>query len=182
MWKLHGESKFGKQPQEEIRDLRGRVLRSIAQSLVDVFEPILTQDSSVEISQLLQPDGTPVDTQPKIAVTGREALRDAVRDFVKSDVEMLKSLRSLDISDTRITDSMIWLRRLTLALAVASGIFVLLAALSRFEVWPGQSNWPHVVALFLSGSIVCATVAFTWRIMHSVNKFESLKGKHGDLS
>lgn len=182
VWKLHGDSKFGKQPQEEIRELRGRLLRSIAQSLVEVFEPILTYDTSVEISKLLHADGSPVNTSPKITTIGKEAMRDAVRDFVKSDVETLKSLRTLDASNARITYSLIWLRRLTLTLAVASGGFALFAALSKFEVWRIESTWPHAVALFVSVSIVSTTVMFTWLIMHSVNNFERLKDKYDDLS
>lgn len=182
VWKLHGDSKFGKQPQEEIRELRGKVLRSIAQSLVEVFEPILTQDTSFEISQLLHLDGKPVDSRPKVSIIGREALRDAVRDFVKSDAEKLKSLRSLDASDTCITNSLIWLRRLTLTLAVGSGIFLLFAALSKFDVWRFESIWPHIVSFFISASIICATIVYTWQIMHSINAFERLKDKHDDLS
>jgi len=181
IWKLHGESKFGKQPQDEMRELRGRVLRSLASSLVDVFEPILTLESTVQISGLLQSDGNPISPEPKITTTGEETFRNAVRDFVKRDHGMLKSLRSLDTSDSCITHALIWLRRLTLALSLVSGVFLLLAVLSKFNIWPMESRWPHILGLITSGAIVCIVVAFLFRIMHSVNVFDGLKGKYADL-
>ncbi len=138
-------------------------------------------DTSVELSQLLRPDGYPVSSKPRINTTGRETLQNAVRDFVKSDSQMLKSLRSLDATDSCITHALIWLRRLTLALAVTSGVFSLLAVLSKFDVWTTKSEWHHILGFITSGALLCAAVVFMWRIMHSVNIFEGLKDKHADL-
>ncbi len=165
-----------------MRELRARVLRSLEQTLVDVFEPILMLDTSVEVQSLLKPDGTPhASKPPKITTTGRETLRNAVHDFVLRDSEKLKSLRSVDASVSCVSNALIWLRRLTLAMAITSGIFLIMAILSGFEVWPVEADWPHIMGFVASGALLCVIVVFIYRIMHSINVFEELKDKHGNI-
>ena len=182
IWKLHGESKFGKQPQEEMTELRGKILRSISQSLVETFEPILTLEDSLEISQIIMAERNTHPRVPKITTKGKEILLNAVRDFVKSDIEMLKSLRSLDCADSCVTHSLVWLRRLTLASAVFSGVFLVLAALVRFAVLAVESPQLHVVGFVIVGALLCSIIAFVWRVSHSVNVLAKLKENHADLS
>lgn len=182
IWKLHGESRFGKEPQEDMQNLRGRVLAAISQSLLDTFEPILTLATSAKIYTVITGDNEPGTLKPKITTPGREKLLDAVRDFVKSDVELMKALRSLDAADTRITLSLVWLRRLTLALAVLSGVFLVLAATCKFELWSIRSAGTHYAGFILAAILVIAAFAFIGQISHSVNVFEKLRDKHVDLS
>jgi hypothetical protein len=182
IWRLHGDSKFGEQPQEEINELRGRILRKISFSLIEIFEPILTRDTSTAVSQIIIPNAASNAPEPKITVKGQETLLNAVRDFVKSDITAMKSLRSLDASDACITHSLIWLRRLSRVLVPTSGAFLALALLSKYGVWPSLPVWPHIAGLAISAIVLCISFAFIWRISHAVNVFKDLKGKHNDFS
>lgn len=180
--KLGGESKFGKQPQEEIKDLRGRLLRAIAVSLVDTFEPILTLANSVEVPTLILPGDDKVRESPKITKLGGEKLLNAVRDFVKSDIILMKSLRSLDATDSYITRYLRWLRVSTVVTGIISGAFTLAALGIKFGMAVIGLDWPFVMAFALVVACLVSSALFILRVVLAVNRFEALKDNHADLS
>ena len=180
--KLGGESKFGKQPQEEIKDLRARLLRAIAVSLVDTFEPILTLANSVEVPALILPGEEEVRQSPKITKLGEEKLLNAVRDFVKSDITLMQSLRSLDASDSCISRYLRWLRVSTVVTGIASGVFALASVGIMAGVAVISADWPFVAAFALVAACLVSIAFFTLRVVLAVNRFEALNDKHADLS
>jgi len=182
VFKLGGESKFGKQPQDEIKDLRARLLRAIAVSLVDTFEPVLTLANSVEVPRLILNGGHEVRESPKITKLGGEKLLNAVRDFVKSDVILMKSLRSLDAADSCITRYLRWLRVSTVVAGIVSGAFTLAAVSIKGGMLVIGGDWPFVAAFAIVVGCLATSAFFTLRVVLAVNRFEALKGKHADLS
>jgi hypothetical protein len=182
VFKLGGESKFGKQPQEEIKDLRARLLRAIAVSLVDTFEPILTLANSVEVPTLILPGNDEVRESPKITKLGGEKLLDAVRDFVKSDITLMKSLRSLDAGDSFITRYLCWLRVSIVGAGIVSGAFTLAAVGLKGGMAVISVDWPFVAAFALVAACLVSSAFFALRVMLAVNRFEALKDRHADLS
>lgn len=180
--KLGGESKFGKQPQEEIRSLRARLLRAIAVSLVDTFEPILTLANSVEVPTVILLGDDNVRESPKITKLGEEKLLNAVRDFVKSDVTLMKSLRSLDADDSCITRCLRWLRVSTVVTGIGSGAFTLAAVGLKAGMGVIDVGWPFVVAFALVAACLVSSAFFALRVVLAVNRFEALQDRHADLS
>ena len=182
VFKLGGESKFGKQTQEEIKDLRGCLLRAIAISLVDTFEPILTLANSVKVPTLILQDDNVRGESPKITQLGREKLLNAVRDFVKSDIAAMKSLRSLDAGDSCITRYLRWLRVSTVVAGVVSGAFTLAAVGLKAGMAVIYVDWPYVAAFALVAACLVSSAFFALRVVLAVNRFETLKDKHANLS
>lgn len=186
MWlaafKLGGESKFGAQPQKDIKDLRTRLLRAIAVSLVDIFEPILTLANTVEVPTLILTGSAADVASPRITKLGREKLLNAVWDFVKSDVVLMKSLRSLDAAESCITRCLRWLRVSTVVTGIISGV----SALASLGITAGMAviavDWPFVAAFALVAACLAGSAFFTLRMMLAVNAFDVLKDKHADLS
>ena len=80
--KLGGESEFGTKTLADIEKLRARLLRAIAVSLKGVFEPILMDASTVNVSSLVLPDQDDDGRSRGITKLGEEKLLNAVRDFV----------------------------------------------------------------------------------------------------
>ena len=180
--KLGGESKFGKQPQEEIKDLRTRLLRAIAVSLVDTFEPILTLAKSVDISMLILPGRTELIGVAKITKLGEEQLLNAVRDFVASDITLMKSLRFLDAADSCIARYLRWLRVSTVVAGIVSGAFVLAVVSVKGGMLVIGGDWPYVAAFAIVVGCLATSAFFALRVVLAVNRFEALKEKHADLS
>ncbi len=182
VFKLGGESKFGKQPQDEIKDLRKGLLRAIAVSLAEKFEPILTLANSVDISKLILPGGTEPSRVAKITKLGEGKLLNAVRDFVKSDVILMKSLRSLDAADSCITRYLRWLRVSTIVAGIVSGAFVLAAVSIKGGMLVIGGDWPFVTAFAIVVGCLATSAFFALRVVISINRFEVLKEKNADLS
>ncbi len=182
VFKLGGESKFGTQTLEDIKDLRARLLRAIAVSLKGVFEPILTDASTVNVSSLVLPGNDEGGPSPGITKLGEEKLLNAVRDFVKSDVNRMKSLRSLDVAESHITRCLRMLRVWVIVSGIASGAFTLASLAITADMVMLTIDWPFVTAFALLAVCLASSAIFTLRVVLAVNTFDVLKDKHADLS
>lgn len=182
VFKLGGESKFGAQPQEDIKDLRAGLLRAIAVSLVDIFEPILTLANTVEAPTLILTGNDEVEASPRITKLGGEKLLNAVRDFVKSDGTLMKSLRSLDAAESCIRRCLRTLRVCVVVTGITSGAFALVSLGITAGMEVIAVDWPFVAAFALVVSCLAGSAFLVLRIMLAVNAFEVLREKHADLS
>jgi len=142
--KLGGESKFATEHLKELSDLRPKLLRAVSSSLAETLRPVLTLANSVEAPRviLVDEDERPVPASPTFTPIGDERLRDAVRDFVKSDISGMKDLRVLDRVDGCLR---LHLKRLRLGawfVAVLCGVFTLVAVLAKSELFALQAACP----------------------------------------
>ena len=182
VYKLGGESKFGKQSQDEMKEIRGKLLRSIAASLAENLEPILTLANSIEVPKIIVAGEGEVRASPTITSIGAEKLRNAVRDFVKSDAQLMLALRIVDTADSCITRHLNGLRLLTFCGAIGSGAFVIIALLLTAQAFIIASAWLFIVAFSLMVLLFFPCVYCVLRVVLAMNCFERLKDKHGDLS
>lgn len=182
VFKCGGESKFGKQSQDEMKEIRSALLRSISTSLAANLEPILTLANTVEVPKLIVTGDDEVRASPTITPIGGEKLLNAVRDFVKSDVKVMLALRKLDAVDSCITSHLNRLRLSVLAAAIASGVFALVACIMKTEAFKIASAWPYIVAFAVVVVLLSACAYCALRVIIAVNSFERLRETHGDFS
>jgi len=181
VFKCGGESKFGKQTQEEIKEARSEVLRLLSASLVEKLQPLLSLADTVDVPRLFVV-GDDTRTPPTITPIGSEKLLNAVRDYVKSDAKSMLALRKLDSIDFCITKHLKWLRLTLFAVAFASGFFALFASTIKAEMFPFPWSWPFVAA-FASVAILTLLAAYhALRVVLAVNSFEGLKETHDNFS
>ena len=180
IWKLNGESSFGKRPQEEVQELHAKLLRALSQRIVSTVEEALVPSDTVDIAKLILPNHVEVQT-PKVAELGKERLRDGVGELIKSDICVWRSLRILDHCDKRISNCLRHLRRVALALSVFAGISVLAAGADKFRVLSFDLTWIHVSGLAISSLLIAIAVCCASGVTLSTNRFEDLKEKHEDL-
>lgn len=177
MWivvlKLGGDSKFGSQPLQDIRDLREALMRSIALSLETTFNPILTRETSI----IVLPDGE----LPRISALGGESLKNAVRDFAKSDVPLMQSLGMLDAAAACITTSLRWLRIATFAAGTVSGLCAVGAiAVKATNALPGK-DWPFYLAFGAVVFCLLPCVYCSLRVILCANTLDKEKARHADV-
>jgi hypothetical protein len=182
VFKTGGESKFGKQCQEEMKATRGALLRSISSSLADTLQPILTLANSIEVPKLLIVDQGEVRRSPTITPIGAEKLLNAVRDFVKSDATLMLALRALDEEDSCITHHLKRLRLSTFAAFIASGVFAVAAIIMKAEMFKSVPPWPFITAFILLMLILTACAYCALRVTLSINCLEDLRERYAHLS
>lgn len=182
VFKCGGESKFGKQAQDEMADLRSGLLRSISASLVDNLEPILTLANSVEVPKLILSGDEEVRASANITLIGAEKLRNAVRDFVKSDAKAMLALCKVDALNSGITRHLNWLRLSVIATAIASGVFTLFASAMKAEMFTIDVQWPFILAFAIVVLLISACAYRALCVTIAVNSFERLRETHGEFS
>jgi hypothetical protein len=178
--KLGGESKFGTEKVADLHGLRPRLLKRLVSSLELSLNPILTTASSVESLERDQ-DGHPKPMPARLSVTGKEALTNAVRDFVKSDNRSLLDLREAQILNDRLNQSLDWLRNLVWMLAVFTGAVSFAMIFSKCEWINLSSAYWHV--LFSSFLIVLLALIF-WvlrRTLMDSSQVDKLKSGYVDI-
>lgn len=182
--KLGGESKFCTEQLKELGDLRPKLLRSVSSSLAETLRPVLTLANTVEAPRVILVDGDdrPVPTSPSFTPIGSERLRDAVRDFVKSDISRMKDLRALDRVDACLRVHLKLLRVAAWMIAVLCGVFTLIAVLAKSEAFTLPQAWPHLTAFGVVIAFLAVMAYFALRILLALNRGDDLKKAYGDLS
>lgn len=163
-------------------ELRAKLLRATSLHIVNSVESALSLPETVEVDRLIVPGADYQPETPKVAELGKERLLDAVRDFIKSDISMWQSLRLLDSADARITNCMNHLRRVAVLLAIVSGIAAVAAATDIYALHEWDLTWLHAVAFVASAFLLAVAACGALGIMGSVNRLETLKERHADLS
>lgn len=183
IYKLHGESTYGKRPQTEMDELRIKLLRSIISHIVTSVESALSVQETVSVDKLIVPGSEQYEkVTPRVADLGKERLLNGVRDFIKSDVAAWQSLRSLDHADDRITNCLKQLRTVSVLLAIMSGLAAIAAAADKYAIHAWDIAWLHATALVGNMFLVAVSACSAIGIMRSVNQLDTLKRKHDDLS
>lgn len=182
--KLGGESKFATEHLKELNDLRPKLLRALSSSLAEALRPVLTLANTVEVPRVILVDGDDRPVPPSASTTpiSEERLRDAVRDFVKSDVAGMKDLRSLDRADACLRTHLKRLRVASWLIAVLCGVFTLVAVLAKSEVFTLPQAWPHLAAFGVVIAVLAVMAYFALRILLAINRGDDLKKAYGDLS
>jgi hypothetical protein len=181
--KLGGESKFATEHLKELCELRPKLLRSVSSSLAETLRPVLTLANSVESPRvfLLDGDSRPVAPVPSFTPIGEERLRDAVRDFVKSDISGMKDLRALDRADGCLRVHLKRLRVGVWFIAVLCGVFTLVAVLAKSEIFKLQEAWPHFAAFGIVIAVLVVMAYFVLRVLLAINRGDDLRKAYGDL-
>jgi hypothetical protein len=179
VWKLGGESKFGTEKVSDLHNLRPKLLKAIASAVELSLNPILTapMTESIEVDE----SGNPKPKPARMTVDGREALTNAMRDFVKSQSTPLMDLRTANLLDDLLTQSLRRLRHLACIVFAFTGIICLLLGASRFEWISLQHGWMHAIAFIV---LFCFLLMFTillWRILNASSDVDRLKSRYADI-
>jgi len=179
VWKLGGESKFGTDKVADLLNLRPKLLKSLVGSLELYLNPILTASSVTDIE--VDANGNAKPMRPKLSVVGKEALTNAVRDFVKADSRGLLALRDAGALDARLNLSLDRLRKLVWFIFAVTGIFCLLMVVAKFEWWDLSATWIHVLALSAVVGMLVGVACLFWRILDASSRVDRLKSEYADL-
>jgi hypothetical protein len=181
IWKLGGESKFGTEKVADLHNLRPKLLKSVVGSLELSLNPILTATTATE-PLALDPDGNPMPKPAKLSVDGKEALTNAVRDFVKADSQGLLDLREAQLLEFLLNDSLNWLRKIVWMIFVASGLACILMGIAKYEWLELKSAWVHALSFAAVALLVVGVAFFFWRILSASSLVDGLKSRYADIS
>jgi hypothetical protein len=180
IWKLGGESKFGAEKINDLHALRPKVLKATVTALELTLNPVLTSGDNIE-SLDVDESGNPKPKPARLNVDGKEALTNAVRDFVKAKSAALVDLCHVNALDNRLTRCMRWLRHLVSALSIVTIIFCGLMGTAKLE-WTSMTNpLVHGVGFALIASLVFGSVLLFCSILHASSKVDELKSRYADL-
>jgi hypothetical protein len=181
LWKLGGESKFGTEKVADLQDLRPRLLKKLVTDLDRQIKPVLVKPIATEWTDLDE-NGHPRSNAAQFSVAGLEALKDTVREFVKSDSPGLLDLREAHHLESRLNRSLNCLRKAVWGVFAASGAVCLLMVLGKFE-WLGlKAAWIHGVALAVAVSLLLLIAFHYLRILNAAGSVDRLKSSYADLS
>jgi hypothetical protein len=180
LFKLGGESKFGTEKVSDLQSLRPKLLKGLVESLELNLRPALVIPNATE-PLLYDATGNPLATPAKLSVTGREALTNVVRDFVKSDSPSLLDLRAAHFLEDSLNSGLDHLRNTVWMLWVTTGIICLLMAIGKFGWLKLDVGWIHGIAFAVVVGLLGYVGWLCLRILNAASRVDRLKTRYVDL-
>jgi hypothetical protein len=179
--KLGGESKFGTEKVADLHTLRSKLLKATVGALELALNPILSTAAATE-SLEVDIDNNPKPTPARLTITGKEALTNAVRDFVKSDSQGLLDLRWAQRLDGRLLLCLDHLRTTVWLLFAVSGVTTLLMIAGKCDWIDVTPTWIHTTAFALVVSLFGVIGVIAFCILKTCTSVDRLKSDYADLS